>query len=185
MCWMEGREHEASGTRSETAFKRHRQPGVAGTSRRWHGQSMVELALMMPLIALILLGTVDLGRVFFAYTRLTHSVKEGALYGMRFPKNITVSPGPANTTTCAGQQNIKCLVIQESGTALALTENDITVECYKASDGTKLLSCTSGLSRGDGMVVTANHTFRPLTSRMAGLFPGGVKLKKSVRVVIL
>ncbi len=39
--------------------------GLAGHERRWRGQSMVELALILPVLGLILLGTVDLGRALF------------------------------------------------------------------------------------------------------------------------
>src|SRR3954453_9121183 len=45
------------------------------------GTSLVELALLSPLLALILVGTVDLGRVFIYYERLTSAVREGAIHG--------------------------------------------------------------------------------------------------------
>src|SRR3712207_553392 len=69
---------------------------VAGSIRSrfgWRsrlGQSMVELALMLPVIILILLGTVDLGRAFFDYVRLTNAVREGALTGIRIPDPTVV-----------------------------------------------------------------------------------------------
>ena len=49
------------------------------------GQSIVELALCMPLLMLILLGTVDVGRVFFDYIQMRNAVVEGATYGTRHP----------------------------------------------------------------------------------------------------
>ena len=49
------------------------------------GQSLVELALALPVLLLILLGTLDLGRVFFDYIQLRGAVHEGAAYGARHP----------------------------------------------------------------------------------------------------
>ena len=51
------------------AGDKHSRGQPAGRGRR-RGQSMVELALMMPLLALIMVGTLDMGRMFFYYTRL-------------------------------------------------------------------------------------------------------------------
>src|SRR6185295_4843152 len=49
------------------------------------GQSLVEFALVVPLLLLIFSGAVDLGRAFYNYVALENAVKEGALYGARFP----------------------------------------------------------------------------------------------------
>jgi Flp pilus assembly protein TadG len=51
------------------------------------GQSLVELALSLPLLLLILLGTVDLGRAFFDYVELRNAAREGAGYGARRPED--------------------------------------------------------------------------------------------------
>ncbi len=42
------------------------------------GQSMVEFALLMPLLCLILLGIIEFGRVFNAYLVITNASREGA-----------------------------------------------------------------------------------------------------------
>jgi len=49
------------------------------SSRR--GQSTLELALVLPLLLLLVLGIVDLGRVFVASNSLTHASREAARYG--------------------------------------------------------------------------------------------------------
>ena len=58
--------------------------------RRWsrpdhRGQSLVEFALTLPLLLLIVMGTVDLGRAYFRVENLTNAVKEGAFFGARAP----------------------------------------------------------------------------------------------------
>lgn len=44
------------------------------------GQAMVEFALIVPLLALLAMGVVDLGRVFFTYEALANATREGARY---------------------------------------------------------------------------------------------------------
>jgi len=46
-----------------------------------HGQSMVELALMISLLMILLAGTIDLGRAFFTWLAMRDSAQEGATYG--------------------------------------------------------------------------------------------------------
>lgn len=48
---------------------------------RPHGQSLVEFALLLPLIILILFGATDLGRAFQAYIAVTNASREGARQG--------------------------------------------------------------------------------------------------------
>src|SRR6188472_3639206 len=56
---------------------------------RPRGQSIVELALCMPLLMLIMLGTIDFGRVFFDYIQMRNAVVEGATYGTRHPADTS------------------------------------------------------------------------------------------------
>jgi Flp pilus assembly protein TadG len=51
------------------------------------GQSLVELAICTPMLMLLLLGTLDVGRVFFDYISLRNAVVEGATYGTRHPSD--------------------------------------------------------------------------------------------------
>src|SRR3712207_1810203 len=79
------------------------------------GQSAVELALMMPLLALILLGATDLGRAFFYYTRLTNSVSAGAIYGISYPG----SPEAGKCASlCGDPDNVKYHVTNEASLGL-------------------------------------------------------------------
>ncbi len=55
-------------------FRRHRE-----TSKR--GQSLVEFSLSLPLLLLILLGTIDVSRLFFDYIQMRQAVVEGTTYG--------------------------------------------------------------------------------------------------------
>lgn len=60
-------------------------------SRRLHhgerGQSLVEMAMVMPLLLLLALGTADLGLAFRTYIALTNAAREGARWISTHPEN--------------------------------------------------------------------------------------------------
>jgi Flp pilus assembly protein TadG len=43
------------------------------------GQAIVEMALMVPLLLMIVMGAIDFGRAFFAYTSAANAAREGAV----------------------------------------------------------------------------------------------------------
>ena len=49
------------------------------------GQAAAEFALLLPLIALLVMGLVDLGRVFYTYEAVTNAAREGARYCAQYP----------------------------------------------------------------------------------------------------
>lgn len=130
------------------------------------GQSLVELALMLPLISLIMVGTLDLGRIFYDYTRLTNAVKEGAFYANSNPGN---------------EPAIKDRVKQEN--SLNIADGNITVTCYASVTATTSIACSTAPS-GGVVQVRATYTFTPITAQIAGINPSGWKIGKTSRMVI-
>ena len=57
--------------------------------RSERGQSLVELAISLPVLILLLLGTVDFGMAIFSYSILREAAQEGAFYGSFNPANKT------------------------------------------------------------------------------------------------
>ena len=51
------------------------------------GQSLVEVAVSLPVILLLLVGTLDFGLAIFSYLILRDAAQEGALYGSFDPAN--------------------------------------------------------------------------------------------------
>ena len=162
----------------------------------WRGQSMVELALTLPLLALILLGTVDLGRAFFYYTRLSNAVHQGALKGAYTPRLVTDDPNDPNIRTptpisladpsaySTNNDSVKYRVKQEAQSALGLTNSNITVTCWQGPSYATQKKCSAATS-GDLMVVRANYLFRPLTQQMVRILGSGYTMSKTVRMVVL
>jgi Flp pilus assembly protein TadG len=52
--------------------------------RSERGSQLVEAAIIVPILVLLLLGIVDLGRVFYGQIVITNAVREGARYGSRY-----------------------------------------------------------------------------------------------------
>jgi hypothetical protein len=60
--------------------------GQAGAFRRAAlGQSILETALVAPIILLLLLGLADIGRIFFSYVAISNSARESASFVAAFP----------------------------------------------------------------------------------------------------
>ena len=152
------------------------------------GQSLVELALLLPLLALLLIGTLDLGRVFFASVQLTNSVREGANFGR-------LSPSAVTSTNAIDPNNIVYKVQDES--ELTIGAADVVVRCYEGvllnpsasinsttprGDGS--CSVASGVTSGDVIEVTARYQFRPITAQLIRILPPNYKIRKSIRMVI-
>lgn len=55
--------------------------GLFQLKKNQRGQSIVEFALIMPLIILILFGIFEFGRIFYSYIVITNSAREGARIG--------------------------------------------------------------------------------------------------------
>ncbi|HZR99255.1 MAG TPA: TadE family protein [Chloroflexota bacterium] len=52
---------------------------------RRRGQAIVELAFVLPLFLLIVSGTIEFGRAYYAYAQLLQAAQEGARYGAVIP----------------------------------------------------------------------------------------------------
>jgi Flp pilus assembly protein TadG len=154
------------------------------------GQSLVELALLLPLLALLLLGAIDLGRAFFAYNRLTNAVEAGALFGIRYPTFVS-SGDPSNPNT------ITAVIQHESANSSNVVDPNITgitVTCYVGRTNTLRgngncdatnADGTPVVQSGDTMVVTANYTFQPFTGQIIRIVGTTFNLSKTVQMVVL
>lgn len=56
--------------------------------RREKGQSLVEVAILFPLLLLLLMGVMDLGRAYYALVALNDAAEEGAMYASIDPGNL-------------------------------------------------------------------------------------------------
>jgi Flp pilus assembly protein TadG len=68
-------------------------PGIIKYDKHKHrsapAQSLVEVALLLPILLLLVLGAIDFGRLFMTKFILTNSAKEGATYISYYANKVT------------------------------------------------------------------------------------------------
>jgi Flp pilus assembly protein TadG len=145
-----------------------RLPSVS--TERSRGQALVELALILPVLILLVMGTIDFGRALDTYIAMVGAAGEGARTG-----------ADPNAT----YDQIKNAVISEASTDLpGLTAADITI-CDIDSAGNQRCSSSmparTGIQPGGVMSVkvTVKYRFRPVTPFINRLFGGTWTLSAS------
>jgi len=75
-------------------------------SKHERGQSLVEIAISLPVIILLLLGTIDFGMAIFSYAIIRDAAQEGALYGSFNPGNKAEIENRARNVSPQGEDEI-------------------------------------------------------------------------------
>lgn len=135
-------------------MRSYMQEATCFSKARRHGQSTVEMAVIMVMLIPLFIGSVDLGRAYFAYDLLVHAVNEGARRG--------------SMTTDA---TMVITEVQTAGGTLSLTSGDVAVTCYSGAT-TTTKTCAS-VVLGDSIKVSASKSFVPATPWLSRLLPGG------------
>ncbi|MBN1955206.1 MAG: pilus assembly protein [Anaerolineae bacterium] len=116
-------------------------------TKRQKGQSLVEFALLLPILLIIMAGVLDLGRLYYTYVAVTDAAAEGASYASRHPN--------ASTETITAWA-------QASSGGLINLEQDGTVEVIRPS-----------LMYGDPITVSVSYSYTVATPFIQAMFPGG------------
>lgn len=103
-----------------------------GDDRR-SGQGLVELALAIPVLLIILLGTVDMGRMFFDYIEIRNAAREAAGHVARNPDELDVARDraiahgiPAGASVSVSCSGTGCMLPGEPGEARAVISSSFT-----------------------------------------------------------
>jgi len=135
------------------------------------GQSIIEVALIFPIVLFLLLGFFDLGRTVIYYSSLSNAVREGtragivnhqyledAINGSDLTKAVMVAspicPEIADETIARTEDTLKCIVYRYG---FALSESfdpvtDITPVVTPNEDGVY-----------EKITISANYCFEPVT----------------------
>ena len=98
--------------------------------RSERGQSLVELALVLPLLILLLAGMADLGRAFFSYIEITNAAQEGTRAGSRLP----CYPGDAAQRQAMKTSITNAAVAEAANSGVTLAADNITIIPDPVSD---------------------------------------------------
>lgn len=126
----------------------------AASSEAQEGQSLIELALLLPVLVLIMAGMLDLGRAFQAYTVVVNAAREGARYGAYNPTD---------------SYGILDRVQQEAnGSGVDLSQSTVIIEMTNVSPGVPIK-------------VTVIYQFQPVMGLILG--GQSISIRGSVSVV--
>ncbi|MEO6714600.1 MAG: TadE/TadG family type IV pilus assembly protein [Mycobacteriales bacterium] len=146
----------------------------AGVRRRGYavarGQSLVEFALVFPIIILFIAGFVEIGRAVFAYNTIANAARQGA--------RVAAVNQLANVTDCDESRpvedpyephwSIRGCVIAAAST-LSITTSNVTIT-YSPPPGTTL-TCTPTLHVGCIAAITVTYYYSvatPFVSKLIG-----------------
>jgi Flp pilus assembly protein TadG len=128
------------------------------------GQSLVEIALALPLLLLVLLGLADLGRAFYYTTAIASAAREGAAYvaAASAPDQATLTAKACAATGFAPAGNC----------GSALTATDVSsVGCNGTTAGTVAVQVTYALQLISGYLVNRVLPSQTLTLRACATYP--------------
>jgi hypothetical protein len=122
--------------------------------RHQAGQSLVETALVLPILLLILMGIFDFGRAVFAFNAVSNSAREAARLAIV-------------------NQNTAGVVEEGKHAAIGLDPDTIDVTFTVPDCGTVLVGCTAQ--------VTVEHDWTALTP-IIGSFIGPIQLSSTTEM---
>jgi Flp pilus assembly protein TadG len=142
-------------------------------AKSYSGQALIELTLLLPLLVLILLGTIDFGRVFFQSMALAQAARAGAQFGAQNDTTAADGPGMQAAAVNAGQ---------DIGIALA----DVTAANRYYQCGTDPLTTIDPSPCADGkppkiyVQVTVQKTFTTMFNYPG--FPHSIALSRTATI---
>ncbi len=128
-------------------------------NKREAGQSLVEMTFGLIVLLILLMGILDLGRLFYFLVALRNAAGEGAIYAAINPSCQTAADGPA----CADPDNVEYRVKHESPSGLVSWEQ-----------ATVAVETPANATEGDPITVTVTYNYTLLTPFVQALVNGGV-----------
>jgi hypothetical protein len=104
------------------------------------GQSLVEFALVLPLLLLLILGAMDIGKIITTKIAVTNAAREGANF---ISRNALADKDPTNDVDAT------CSVISKEGLASDGSIVNVSIDCSEV----EIVDCCT---RGDPVIVTVS-----------------------------
>jgi Flp pilus assembly protein TadG len=146
---------------------------------RENGQAIVEFAIVLPILVMVLVGILEVGRMVFIYASVTNATRDAARYASAY--------GFADNTTykkyqyCSGIRD----VAKKSAFLANLTDANIDIDYDHGTTGSIFDSCSGAVDTSvnvnsganiDRVTITIRATYRP----MVNLIPIGQRQFTSI-----
>jgi Flp pilus assembly protein TadG len=135
------------------------------------GTALIEFALVLPLLVVLVFGTIDGARIFATWNRVKNAAHEGASFAQFHPTQ-QAQVG----SSCANPNNVTARARAE-GSDLAVTVSPaLTPLC-------QTMTASSAIQPGQTVTVTASVPFSFITP-LAGALWGNPTVRASVKVTV-
>ena len=138
------------------------------------GQSIIEVAILLPALLLLLLGFFDLGRAIFYYTSLSNAVREGTRVGIVNNDFLEGAYRDTDPTICSTTKpddpdfdSIRCVIYRYS---FALTEGLEPVKSTILVSPNRVIVTSETDYFFDKLTVKATYCFEPITPGIRLIF---------------
>ncbi len=125
-----------------------------------NAQAMVEFALILPVLLMLVMGILEMGRLLTAYTGVVTASREAARYGATTGTNAA---GVPKAQDCEGIRD----AAKRTSILADLQDEDITIQ-YDSGPGTGIIATCSGTvssftpQTGDRIVVTVQYHYESI-----------------------
>ncbi|MEJ2152962.1 MAG: pilus assembly protein [Gemmatimonadota bacterium] len=127
----------------------------AGRFNRQRGQTMIEFAMVIPIVVLLFMGIFDFSRFFYTRLTLQHAIHEATRFAVT---GGALDDAQGNTMTRA--ESIKSVITREA-TALDLDVDQLIIDPADGGGPTEIVT------------VTGNFEFQFVTPGVSVFFPRG------------
>jgi Flp pilus assembly protein TadG len=139
-------------------------PGAYGSRRSSIGQSLVEFALVFPMIMLMFMAVFDLGRFVFADNEINNAAREGV-------RTAIVNQHVPDINQRAGAQAIALGI--PTGPPTGCDANNVPTDpggiCVEFVDQGTLSNACNPIAVGCMAIVTVKYTYQALTPIIGGI----------------
>lgn len=126
-------------------------------------QAMVEFALVLPILLLVIVGLLEVGRAIFLYSAVFSAAREGVRYGSASGNNLL---GVPLYQDCAGVRE----AARNAGILLSLQDDDILIEYDHGPETDVFASCSDPdgvdedvvVASGDRILVNITTNYDPM-----------------------
>jgi len=145
---------------------------------------LIEFAIILPVLAILVCGVIDLGRAYHLKNQLKNAAREGAIYGQTHPLSQQIPPASTDSDDpCANLQSIQARAygeLQQSGQAdpenLVVTVDPATTCNVSPADGS--------LDSTEELTVSARSDFSLITPIMGAIVGSPIVITETVTVEI-
>jgi hypothetical protein len=123
---------------------------------RGRGQSLIEFALALPLLMLLVLGLIEMGRLIYIYSAVTTASRDAARYGFSLGEDDL---GVPHYQDCSGIR-----AAAKAATGIAGIEDAAIEINYDSGPGTEIISSCppSSVQTGTRIVVQVTASYEPI-----------------------